>query len=113
LVARLDEAMSDAPAEFRSGVPQALMLMNGKLTADATDLETSRTLRAVVDAPFLPPEQKIEALYLAAFTRLPRPEEREFMLNHINSQPDEAARRLAYGEIFWGLLNSPEFVLSR
>ena len=83
------------------------------MTADATSLDKSRTLRAVVEAPFLKPVDKIETLYLAAFTRMPSDEELDFLLKHIESQPNEESRGRAYEEVFWGLLNSPEFVLSR
>jgi hypothetical protein len=89
------------------------MLMNGKLTADATNLETSRTLRAVVEAPFLEPKEKIEVLYLAALTRKPRAEEVDFLLSHVEQRKSEPERKAAYAEVFWGLLNNPEFILSR
>ncbi len=72
-VARMNEAAAESPADYKGGIPQALMLMNGKLTADATSLETSRTLRAVVEAPFLRQRRpKLETLYLAPLTRKPQ-----------------------------------------
>lgn len=111
-VARMNESAPDTPADFKGGIPQALMLMNGKLTADATNLETSRTLRAVVEAPFLDNEEKIETLYFAALSRKPRQEEMAFMLNHVNNKSTEADRKQAFAEILWGILNSPEFVLN-
>src|SRR5262249_44187227 len=52
LIQRLSEASSDSPDQFRAGIPQALMLMNGLLVSTGTDLDDSRTLRAVVEAPF-------------------------------------------------------------
>jgi hypothetical protein len=113
LVLRLNEAFDDSPEQFRAGIPQTLIMMNGQLVSKATDLEQSRTLRAVVDAPFLSPPAKIEALYLAAFTRKPRPEELDTMLELVKSQPDAEEQRQVYAEIFWAILNSPEFVLSR
>jgi hypothetical protein len=112
-VARMNESASEAPADFKGGIPQALMLMNGKLTADATSLDNSRTLRAVVEAPFLSNDAKIETLYLAALTRKPRPDEMEFFRKYLESKETDEARKQGYAEIFWGLLNSPEFVLSR
>lgn len=112
-VARMNESTTETPADFKGGIPQALMLMNGKLTADATSLEASRTLRAVVEAPFLSNEQKIETLYLAAITRKPRAEELEFLKSHVASKTTDDERKQAYAEIMWGLLNGPEFVLSR
>lgn len=112
-VARMDEAFVDVPADYKGGIPQALMLMNGKLTADATSLDNSRTLRAIVEAPFLNAEQKLEALFLASLTRRPEANELAFLLQHVNGQKTEPERKAAYAEIMWGLLNSPEFVLSR
>ncbi|HEY2249907.1 MAG TPA: DUF1549 domain-containing protein [Planctomycetaceae bacterium] len=110
---RLNEATSDSPDQFKAGIPQALLIMNGVLVSNATDLEESRTLRAVVDAPFLETQQKIEALYLAALTRKPDAKELDKMLSYLNQQTDKEERRKAYTDIYWAILNSPEFVLSR
>jgi Protein of unknown function (DUF1549)/Protein of unknown function (DUF1553) len=112
-VARMNEAAPETPVDYKGGIPQALMLMNGKLTADATSLDSSRTLRAVVEAPFLPTEQKIETLYLAVLSRRPKPEETQYLLKHLERTADEKAGQSAYAEIMWGLLNSPEFVLCK
>jgi hypothetical protein len=112
-VARMNESTGESPADYKGGIPQALMLMNGKLTADATSLENSRTLRAVIEAPFLDEKAKIETLYMAALTRRPSDEEMQFLLDHVQSKASEQEQKQAYGEIYWGLLNSPEFVLSR
>lgn len=112
-VARMNESAPDSPSDYKGGIPQALMLMNGKLTADATSLEDSRTLRAVVEAPFLKNEEKLETLYLAALSRKPRAEETDYLLKYVASKSSEEDRKEAFAEIFWGILNSPEFVLSR
>lgn len=111
-VTRMNEAAPESPADYHAGIPQALLLMNGKLTADATSLNDSRTLRAVVEAPFLSDREKIETLYLAVLSRRPRPTEVAFLEEHITRRAGEATDK-AYGEIMWGLLNSPEFVLSK
>jgi hypothetical protein len=113
LIARMNEAASNNPDEFRAGIPQALLLMNGRLTAEATDLDQGRTLRGVLDAPFLNTEAKLNTLYLATFSRLPRDEEKQFLLEHIRKQADGDKQKQAYAEIFWGLLNSPELVLEK
>lgn len=113
LIARMNEAASNNPEEFRAGIPQALLLMNGRMTTEATDLDQSRTLRGVLDAPFLDTEAKLTTLYLAAFSRPPRDEEKKFLLEHIRKQPNGDKQNQAYAEIFWGLLNSPEFVLEK
>jgi hypothetical protein len=113
MVARLDESVSSSPEEYGAGIPQVLMLMNGRLTADATSLDRSRTLKAVIDAPFLDRSSKVDTLYLATFTRLPTEKEKTFMLDYVQQRPTAAEQRVAFSEIFWALLNSPEFVLSR
>ena len=112
LRARLEEARGASPTDFRAGIPQALLLMNGGLVTKATTLDESMTLRAVVDAPFLKDGDKLDTLFLAAYSRLPRPSERERMSKVVHAKPgDPEAERQAYANIFWALLNSPEFVL--
>ena len=112
LISRMNEAASNRPDEFRAGIPQALLLMNGRLTTEATDLDRSRTLRGVLDAPFLNTEDKLTTLFLAALSRTPRPDEQKFMLDHVSKQ-DQDKRNQAFAEIFWAILNSPEFVLEK
>jgi hypothetical protein len=112
LMNRLEEARGSTPTDFKGGIPQALLLMNGDLITRATTLESSMTLRAVIEAPFLNESEKLETLFLAAYSRMPRQEERERFLKVVRAKPnDTAAHRQAYADIFWALLNSPEFVL--
>ncbi|OWK43030.1 DUF1549 domain-containing protein [Fimbriiglobus ruber] len=112
LMVRLEEARGSTPTDYKGGIPQALLLLNGNLLTEATALDSSLTLRAIVEAPFLNETEKLETLYLAAYSRQPRQEERERMLKVIGAKPaDPAARRQAYSNIFWALMNSPEFVL--
>ncbi len=113
LISRMNEAASNQPEQFRAGIPQALLLMNGRLTSEATDLDQSRTLRGVLEAPFLDTDSKLDTLYLATFSRLPRAEEKRFLLEHIRKQANDDKQKQAFAEIFWGLLNSPEFVLEK
>ena len=111
LKARLEEGRGLTPTDFKAGIPQALLLMNGSIITQATTLEDSMTLRAVVDAPFLKDTEKLDALFLAAYSRLPRAAERERFLKVVRAKPEAEAQRQAYANIFWALLNSPEFVL--
>ena len=111
LKARLEEARGTSPTDFKAGIPQALLLMNGSLVTQATTLEDSMTLRAVVEAPFLKDVEKLDTLFLAAYSRLPRADERERFMKVVRSSPDPEAQKRAYANIFWALLNSPEFVL--
>jgi hypothetical protein len=113
LMQRLNEASSDSPDQFKAGIPQALAIMNGVLVSNATELDDSRTSRAVVDAPFLEAREKVETLYLAALTRKPEGHELEKMLAYLDDHADKDERRRAYTDIYWALLNSPEFILCR
>ena len=112
LKAQLEAARGSTPTEFKGGIPQALLLMNGSVVTAATTLEESMTLRAVVDAPFLKDTEKLDTLFLAAYSRLPRAAERERLLKVIRAKPDDPkATQQAYANVYWALLNSPEFVL--
>ncbi len=111
IVARMNEAFSDSPEDFSAGIPQALMMMNGSVISDATDLEKSRTLRAVVDSPFMKDEDRLETLFLATLTRRPSDREREVLLASVKAEG--AVPGTVFADIMWALLNSPEFVLSR
>src|SRR5262249_5632346 len=99
------------PTDFRAGIPQALLLMNGSIVTQATTMEDSMTLRAVVEAPFLKDVEKLDTLFLAAYSRMPRADERERFLKVIRAKPDTDYQRQASANIFWALVNSPEFVL--
>jgi hypothetical protein len=113
MVNRLGEAIGETPEDYASGIPQALMMMNGQVTSDAIDLDRSRLLRAVIESPFFDEDARIETLYLAVLTREPSESEKESLVEYLDSKPDETKRRKAFGEILWALLNSPEFVLCR
>ena len=112
LVARLNEAASRTPDDFRAGLPQMLLLMNGSITADATNLDPSRTLRAVVESPFLDDAEKIDTLFLATLTRHATLSEAQQLHDHIAALTTDEKRN-AYAQILWALVNGPEFVLLR
>lgn len=109
ILARLDESAGRSPEDYAAGIPQVLLLMNGPLTSTATELKASRTLRAVVEAPFLSPELKLETLFLATVSRPPTKTEAEKLLAYVEAQQGHEG----WGAVFWALINSPEFALSR
>lgn len=113
LVNRLSETVGATPEDYAAGIPQALMLMNGRLTNEAIDLESSRLLRAVVESPFFNDRDRIETLFLAVLTREPTEAEKTALEKFVADKPAEKSQPEAYGEILWALLNSPEFVLCR
>lgn len=100
---------SESATDRASTILQALSLMNGNFVSNATDLADSRTLAAVVDAPFLDMAEKIDALYLSTLSRYPHATEREHLQQVIESANDQQA---VLSDIFWALLNSSEFLLN-
>ena len=93
-------------------MPQALALMNGELLAAATDPAGDNTLGSVAASPFLTTADKVETLFLAALARPPRPEERRRFVAYVDKGGATGDPRAALADVFWALLNSPEFILN-
>ncbi|HEV8058283.1 MAG TPA: DUF1549 and DUF1553 domain-containing protein [Gemmataceae bacterium] len=102
----------DKPAEYQTSILQALMLMNGRLMAETTDLERSETLSAIADSPFMDAHEKIEALYLTALCRKPRADELNKLVPYVESGGARKDPRVALSDVLWALLNSGEFLLN-
>ncbi len=105
-------ASQEKRTEFQISILQALALMNGRFIADATSLRTSRTLHAVVESPFLDTAGKIEALFLAALNRKPRPGELTRFRKYVTRGGANRDADAAFTDVFWALLNSSEFILN-
>ncbi|MHB1425764.1 MAG: DUF1549 and DUF1553 domain-containing protein [Gemmataceae bacterium] len=98
--------------EYQTSIPQALALMNSQLVANATHPQRSEFLAAVLNAPFLDTDGRIETLYLAALSRSPRPDELEKHRRYVEKGGTAKDPKTALGDVFWALLNSPEFFLN-
>jgi hypothetical protein len=73
-VARFDMGTRE-PTEFVAGIPQVLALMNGAITAEATDPARGGLLLALA-APFFSDDERVESLFLSVLCREPTPGER-------------------------------------
>ncbi len=113
LISRLSESAGKTPEEYAAGVPQALMMMNGKMTTDAIGLENSRLLRATLESPFMSQKDRLETLCLATLSRNLTQGELSAFTEYLDKKPDGETKKRAHGEILWALVNSPEFVLCR
>jgi len=102
----------ERPTEAQTSILQALTLMNGSFVAGATGPETGDVIGALAEAPYLDTAGRVEALYLAALTRRPRPEERALIIKYVDRHKSEADRARALADAFWALLNGPEFRLN-
>jgi hypothetical protein len=105
-------APSDKRTETQTSILQALAMMNGRFMTDATNIDRGQTLSALIDAPFLDDGGRVEALYLAAYARKPRPEEADRMLKYVQSGGPKKDKKAALADVFWALLNSSEFMLN-
>jgi hypothetical protein len=56
--------------------------------------------------------QRIETLYLATLTRLPRAEEAARLTAYVQSGGPRNDSKAALADVFWALLNSSEFILN-
>lgn len=101
-----------AATERQTSILQALALMNGPFTITATSLENSATLGAVADFPLMTDSERIETLYLATLTRMPRAEELERLSKYVASGGPTQQPRGALADVFWALLNSSEFLFN-
>jgi hypothetical protein len=110
--ARLMELFTERdvpPTESQTSILQALTLMNGAFVSGATRPESGEVIGAIAEAPYLDTAGRVEMVFLAALSRLPRPEERSLALDYIDRRKTEAERARALSDVFWALLNGPEF----
>ena len=103
---------ANRPTESQTSILQALLLMNGTAMANATSVKNSWTLAAVIDAPFMDTNQKVDALFLAALARMPTDEEREKHASYIDRGGPSGDKPKALADVFWVLLNSTGFLLN-
>ena len=100
------------PTEYRAGTLQALMLMNGRLTDEATAHDRSSLLGAA-SAPFLSDDERIDLLFLATFARAPADDERAAFLDELQQCETPADRQRALSDMLWALVNTTEFAFNR
>lgn len=136
-IASVFENSTDSAIDPQSTILQALAMMNGQFVTQQTEPSSSRTLSAVIQAPFLDTDGKIETLYLATLSRRPTNEElvrlRLFVASKADSKPG-FMQKLVQGvqsfgqpvstsstgtgqeqglaDVFWALLNSSEFLFN-
>jgi hypothetical protein len=110
---RMFENARDSIIEQQTTILQALSMMNGQFVSDATGFEKSATLAAVAEFPLMTTAERIEALYLAALSRPPRPDEIERLLKYVDSGGAAGDPKKALSDVFWALLNTSEFLFNR
>jgi mono/diheme cytochrome c family protein len=103
-------ASSECPCErdAKPSVVQALHLMNSNKLQEMLISNLGRATRLAKST--LKPEQILEELYLACYSRLPTVEESAIAGKALNV--DAVKRQAAIEDVLWSLLNSAEFVFN-
>jgi hypothetical protein len=97
---------------FQGTIPQALMMMNGKLMEQAVDGKSGHFLGNLIaraQGQRSPALFMVNSLYLAALSRLPSSRERTAAERFLGANPDTIN---VLQDVFWALLNSNEFILN-
>lgn len=105
---------------MEASLSQSLHLLNAKDLQDRVAAEGSRAARYAADSA-RPDEEKLRELYLAAYARPPSDAEVRVALDHLAKKgvaaTDDAgrakARREAWEDTLWAVMNTKEFLFNR
>jgi hypothetical protein len=97
----------DRAESARRSILQSLAMMNGELMIGSSAASRS-PLVAGLEAPFLSDNERIDQMFLAAFSRYPTPNERS-RLPDLLATAGATDRRRVLSNLFWAMLNSSEF----
>ncbi len=93
---------------FQGGIPAALLLLNGALVEKGTAVTPPASTRlARILAASADDRRRLEEIYLATLTRLPREDERAWSLEVVRAGGEKA-----FTDVMAALLNSAEFLLT-
>jgi hypothetical protein len=96
--------------EIVGSIPQALLLMNGPQLSRAIDGDRRGTALARLLAEHADDREAADAIYVRVLARHPSPDEMRTCLDHVAAAGDRAE---AFEDVFWALVNGPEFIHRR
>lgn len=97
--------------DYQTSILQALYLMNNEFIAERINPRNNRTLATLAEQR-TGTARKIESLYLVALSRKPHSGESERLVEYIDKGGAAGDPKQALADVFWVLLNSPEFLLN-
>jgi hypothetical protein len=103
------------PTSAQRSIPQTLTLFNGRPVNQFTSPNRSPTLKALIEAPFLDEDGRLETLFLATLNRRPTTAEKRLFGNFARSLESrqssgtEHVSAEAMSDLLWVLLQSTEF----
>lgn len=98
----------ERPSHAERSISQALTMMNGPVTSTLADAQSNRTLSAILKSPFMSFDEQIDTVFLAVLSRPPNDEERDAAQRYAQSF-DANGHEQCLVDLFWSLINSPEF----
>src|SRR5262249_27266139 len=104
-------AAQEKKVDHQTSILQALYLMNNDFITARTSPENNRTLATLAEQR-TSTARKVESLYLVVLSRKPTAAESTRAVHHVESGGPSGDPRRALADVFWVLLNSPEFVLN-
>ena len=107
----LDNGENEEIEAFNGTVPQALMMINGAMVNDSADTKARGSFLNYILDKWRAPGDRLERIYLNVLSRPPNSKERAYFKRYL----DRSLYRnkdLAYGDLYWALLNSAEFSLN-
>jgi hypothetical protein len=95
----------------QTSILQALFMMNGKFLTELTHGETNGDLKtlALQDTTT---ERKLRSMYLMVLSRPPRTDEMQRLVSYVDQGGPTRNPVRAWEDVYWVLLNSPEFLLN-
>jgi hypothetical protein len=95
----------------QTSILQALFMMNGKFMTEKTRVDGNSDLGFLARQP-TPTERKVRSLIRMVLSRDPRPEEINRLVPYIDGGGPTHNMERAMEDVYWALLNSPEFLLN-
>jgi hypothetical protein len=97
--------------ETPTSILQALYLMNSPFITDRTSLEHNKTLSTLA-AQKTSHARRVETLFLLVLSRKPTTAELGRCVTFLDKGGASADQRQALADVFWALINSPEFFVN-
>jgi hypothetical protein len=104
------ESVCACEDQTEANLAQALHLVNGRTIDEA--LQRNPTLIPYLMDQYDSHEPVIESLYIRALSRKPTAKEMAGILELLENTDDRNLRQQNYNNVFWGLLNSSEFMFN-
>jgi hypothetical protein len=105
---------SDKRTEYQTSILQALTLMNGRVVADSTSVDLTRSMAfaAILTKPFTDDRGRLNDLYVMTLSRPMRPSEEARLVPYVSKGGPSGDSKKALADVFWALLNSSEFIMN-